>query len=266
MRTLRRAALLVLISVLAARPAAAKSISINMSITPEVRAGALGVRLKVSNTGDEAAGSVTPLVRMGDKEARGMRRESLGPNESMEDTVNLAIGDLSAGRWPFRVAVDYTDANQYPFQALHVALVTIGNASPARIALPEVKVEKLSDEGEMTAKVKNLSGVARKVKVTAYVPEGLEVMAAAPEIEIEPWGEKTVSVDLKNRTALAGSRYPLFATAEYDDEGTHYAVVGTGVVEIGAANTSVRPTLLIVGGVLVAGWLVLIGWRLARRR
>ena len=266
MRTLRRAALLVLITFLAARPAAAKSISINMSITPEVRAGALAVRLKVSNSGDEAAGSVTPVVRMGDKEARGTRRESLAPNEAMEDTLNLPIGDLAPGRWPFRVAVDYTDANQYPFQALHVALVTVGNPSPARIALPEVKVPKLSEDGEMSAKVKNLSGDARKVKITAYVPEGLEVTAAAPEIEVEPWGEEAVTVDLKNRTALPGSRYPLFATAEYDDAGTHYAVVGTGVVEIGAASPIVRPTLLIVGGVLLAGWLVLIGWRLARRR
>jgi hypothetical protein len=266
MRTLRRAALLVLIACLTARPAAAKSISINMSITPEVRAGALAIRLKVSNTGDEAAGSVTPVVRMGDKEARGTRREALAPNESMEDTLNLPIGDLAAGRWPFRVAVDYTDANQYPFQALHVALVTVGNPSPARIALPEVKVAKLSDEGEMTAKVKNLSGEARKVRITAYVPEGLEVTSAAPEIDVEPWGEKTVTVDLKNRTALAGSRYPLFTSAEYDDQGTHYAVVGTGVVEIGASSPIVRPVLLYSGAALLAGWLVLIGWRLARRR
>jgi hypothetical protein len=266
MRTLRRAALLVLITFVAARPVAAKSISINMSITPEVRAGELAVRIKVSNTGDEAAGSVTPVVRMGDKEARGTRREALAPNESMEETVTLPIGDIGAGRWPFRVAVDYTDANQYPFQALHVALVTVGNPSPARIALPEVKVEKLSDEGEMTAKVKNLAGAARKVKIAAYVPEGLEVTSAAPEIDVEPWGEKSVSIDLKNRTALAGSRYPLFAAAEYDDEGTHYAVVGTGVVEIGASSSIVRPTLLTIGGVLVVGWLVLIGWRLARRR
>jgi hypothetical protein len=102
-----------------------------------VRAGALAVKIKVSNTGDEAASSVTPVLRMGDKETRGTRRESLGPNESMEDTLNLATGDLGPGRWPFRVAVDYTDANQYPFQALHVALLTVGNPSPARIALPE---------------------------------------------------------------------------------------------------------------------------------
>jgi hypothetical protein len=266
MRTLRRAALLVLITFLTAGPAGAGSISINMSVTPEVRAGALAVRLKVSNGGDEAAGSVTPVVRMGDKEARGTRRESLAPKESMEDTVNLPIGELAAGRWPFRVAIDYTDANQYPFQALHVALVTVGNPSPARIALPEVKVEKLSDEGEMTAKVKNLSGDARKVKITAFVPEGLEVTSAAPEIDVEPWGEKTVTIDLKNRTALAGSRYPLFASAEYDDQGTHYAVVGTGVVEIGSSSPRVRQTLLVVFAVLIAAFLILIGWRLARRR
>ena len=266
MRTLRRAAPLLLIACLTALPAAAKSISINMSVTPEMRAGALAVKVKVSNTGDEAASSVTPVLRMGDKEVRGTRRETLGPNESLEDTLELATGELGPGRWPFRVAVDYTDANQYPFQALHVALLTVGNPAPARIALPEVKIPPLADSVDMTARVKNLSGTARKVKVTAFVPEGLEVTQAAPEIDVDPWAEKTVSIDLTNRTALAGSRYPLFAAAEYDDEGTHYAVVGNNVVEINAAKPVVAPTLRIIGGVLVVGWLILIGWRLASRR
>jgi hypothetical protein len=35
-----------------------------------------------------------------------------------------------------------------------------------------------------------------------------------------------------NRTALAGSRYPLFVAAEYDDGETHHAVVAQGVVSI----------------------------------
>jgi hypothetical protein len=265
MRTLYRALVLLVVS-LAAAPVAAKSISINMSVTPEVHGGELAVKIKVSNTGDEAALSVTPVVRMGDKEARGTRRESLGPNEAMEDTLTVAMGELGTGRWPFRVAVDYTDANQYPFQALHVALLTIGNPSPARIALPEVKIPPLAGSADMTVKVKNLSGSARKVKVTAFVPEGIEVTDTAPEVNLDAWAEKTASIGLTNRTALAGSRYPLFAAAEYDDEGTHYAVVGTGVVEIGASSSIVRPTLLTIGGVLVVGWLVLIGWRLARRR
>lgn len=266
MRTLRRAAPLVLLACLIALPASAKSISISMSVTPEVRAGALGVKIKVSNTGDESASSVTPVVRMGDKEARGTRRETLGPNESFEDTLNIATGDLGTGRWPFRVAVDYTDANQYPFQALHVALITVGNPSPARIALPEVKIPPLADSVDMTARVKNLSGAARKVKVTAFVPEGLEVAKAPTELDIDPWAEKTISIDLTNRTALAGSRYPLFATAEYDDEGTHYTVVGNGVVEINAAKPVFGSKLIYVVVVLLAGWILFIGWRLLRPR
>ena len=266
MRTLRRAAPLLLVACLTALPAAAKSISISMSVTPEVRAGALNVKVRVSNTGDEAASSVTPVLRMGDKETRGTRRETLGPNESLEDTLNLATGDLGQGRWPFRVAIDYTDANQYPFQALHVALLTVGNPAPARIALPEVKIPPLADSVDMTARVKNLSGTARKVKVTAFVPEGLEVAQGAPEIDVDAWAEKTVSIDVTNRTALPGSRYPLFATAEYDEGGTHYAVVGNGVVEIGASKPVFARMLLVTVGVLVGAWVLFIGWRLLRRR
>ena len=72
-----------------------------------------------------------------------------------------------------------------------------------------------------------------------------------------------------NRTALAGSRYPVFVAVEYDDGGMHQSVVAQGIVEIVAPRNfwEANQRLLIGGaGVLVALWLVLVVRRATSRR
>ena len=57
---------------------------------------------------------------------------------------------------------------------------------------------------------------------------------------------------------------PIFVSVEYDDEGTHHAVISHGLVEVGAARREMSTTLLVAVGVLIAAWLVFLGWRWVR--
>src|SRR5262245_22190082 len=110
----RVAAAVLLSAVCGASQALAGSITINMTTAVSYRDGNLAVDLQVSNSGDEAARSVVPILRFRDKEVRGTRRDALAPNEKLQATLAAPAPDLGTGRFPFRVAVDYTDANQYP--------------------------------------------------------------------------------------------------------------------------------------------------------
>lgn len=249
---------------LTAAAAQAGNISITMTTTPEVRDGAIDVHLTVRNSGDEAASSVVPILRFGDREVRGTRQETLAPSQSIDDTLTLPQVTLGPGRWPFRVAVDYTDQNQYPFQALHVAILTVGNPSPAKVSVQEISIPPLSSSTVVRTHLKSLEGVPRKVTLNIFAPEGLEVSDGRAEVDLAAWAEKDVSSRLINRTALAGSRYPIFVSAEYDDEGTHHAVISHGLVEVGAPHHEVSSMLLVLGGVLIAAWLVFLGWRWVR--
>jgi hypothetical protein len=252
-------------------PAAAKSISISVTPTLELANGKLVARVKVGNSGDEAARSVTPVLRFRDQEARGTPRPSLAPNETMDATVEVTTGDLTTGRWPYRLAVDYTDANEYPFQALQAGTVLVGNPPPAKIAVPEMKLPAIASTGSLTMKVKNLAGTDRRVTVNVIVPDGLEVVRPIDEFALAAWGEESVSASLVNRTALAGSRYPVFAAVQYeDDPPAHQTVIAQAVVEILAPQSFFnqrRNLLWIVAGVMVAVWLGIMLWRtLARPR
>lgn len=249
-------------------PASAKSISISMTPVAEVREGQLTVRLTVSNLGDDVAQSVTPTLRCGEREARAAGAQTLGPQQSFEETLGVPASDLGPGRWPCRVTVDYTDANHYPFQALHVMLVTVGNPPPAKVLVSEMTGARVSSQGTLEIKLKNLAGETRTAALHLVVPQGLEVVGSPQAITLDGWEGKSIALSLINRTALAGSRLPAFAMLEYDDAGGHQAVVAHAPIEVVPAQSVFsehRGALALAAVALVVGWAGLVLARRARR-
>jgi hypothetical protein len=251
---------LVVVSLLAG-PAAAKNISITISQATSVSDGNLVVKVTIGNSGDEEALSVIPSLRFGDKKVHGKGKASLGPNESFEETLSLPVGTLGEGRWPYRLAVDYTDANQYPFQALQTQSVVVGNPPPAKVAVPVIQSEDIVGTGTLAVTVKNLTQDPHTALVDVLVPEGLEVTNGSREVKLEAWKEEHLEVPVTNRTALAGSRYPVFVSAQYDDGGVHQAVVAQGIVSVVGSEsffTRNRRLLGVVAGAVVLAWLAVV--------
>lgn len=262
-------ALAVPVAILAwSEPARAGSISITTTQRPSYADGTLTVSVTIRNSGDEAAHSVAPVLRFRDQTTRGTRREELAPGQSVEDELALEVGTLGTGRWIFAIAVDYADANQYPFQALQMGSIAVGDVGPAKVTATKVTAEPIAKDGKLSITLKNLAGEDRAVQVTTHVPEGLEVVADVGDVLLEPWAERVVTADVVNRTALAGSRYPVFVTVEYDAEDVHYGAVFQGIVEITSAANAVERyggSLWIYALVLGLVFLLLVGVRLLRR-
>jgi hypothetical protein len=265
-----RAVLLSLLVVAAGASAArAGTISISIGQSTRFADGSLVADVKVSNSGDEAALSVTPVLRFGDKSVRGAGTPSLGPSASHEETLTLPVGTLGEGRWPYRIAVDYTDQNQYPFQALLAQAVVVGNPPAAKVAVPAIASADVAGTGTLSVTVKNLSPDPRSARVGVLIPEGLEATDPARTVDLEGWKDVTLRVPIVNRSALVGSRYPVFVTAEYDDGGLHQAVVAQGVVAVTGADSFLdrNANLLRYGAIgLVGLWLVASVLQYLRRR
>lgn len=257
-----------LLLAVAVGPARAGSISITTTQKASYADGTLTVSLTIGNSGDEAAHSVSPVLRFRDLTVRGRRREDLAPGQTVEDELSLHVGELGTGRWVYAVAVDYADANQYPFQALQMGSVGVGDIGPTKVTATKVTAEPIAKDGQLSIELKNLTGEARTVQATTHVPEGLEVTSDVGEVSLEPWGERTVTADIANRTALAGSRYPVFVSVEYDDDEGHHAGVFQGVVEITSAANPVEQyggNLWLYALGLGLLFLLLVGVRLLRR-
>src|SRR5262245_55454145 len=153
-------------------PAGAKTISITIGQRTEIRDGKLVVKITVGNTGDEAAKSVGTSVRFGDKQARGKLRDELLPNGSFEEELALDVPTLGEGSWPFEITVDYADLNQYPFQALLVTVLVVGNPPPAKVSVPEISAASgIAESGTLQIRFKNLAAIARDTSYRVAVPE-----------------------------------------------------------------------------------------------
>jgi hypothetical protein len=260
--------LVVCAAVVLAGTAGAGTISISISQAARIQDDNLIVDVKVGNSGDEAALSVTPVLRFGDKEVRGKGKASLEPKTSFDETLTLPVGSLGEGRWPYRLAVDYTDQNQYPFQALQTQAAITGNPAPAKVAVPAITSQDISGSGTLTVTVKNLTPDQRTAKLSVLVPDGLEATSPVREVALDGWKEESVSIPITNRSALVGSRYPVFVTAEYDDGAVHQAAVAQSVVAVVGSNTFFDRNARIMrnGAIaLVVGWLLLTVWKMVRR-
>jgi hypothetical protein len=264
-----RRLILALLIASSATPAAAGSISLSITSTVAREDGQLTARVRISNLGDEAAQSVTPVLRFRGQRVLGDVRPALAPKGSMEVSLSVPAGDVGTGRWPYELAIDYTDGNMYPFQALHVGLVQVGNPPPPKAAVPEIKAGPIGGSGTVRIRVKNLAGVERRATVGLLAPEGIEVTLPTQQVTLAPWGESAVSGPVVNRTALPGSRYTVFATVQYEDEGVHQAVVSQGIVDIVAPQSffqTWRTLLWAAATALVLLWLGFVAWKVTASR
>lgn len=256
-------------AILGAGIAHAGTISISIVPTAELQGGDLAVKVRVNNSGDEAALSVAPKLVFRDAEVRGKGTPRLEPGGNFEETLTIPAGQLADGRWPYRMSVDYTDLNQYPFQALQVQTLVVGNPPPAKVAVARLESDGIAGSGDIRVQLKNLTADERKTTVSLLLPEGLETGSPRQEIVLDGWEEQVVVVPVTNRTALAGSRYPVFVSVEYEDGDVHQGLVSQGIIAIEAGQTFFdrnRTTLLWVGGGLLALWVVIMGVMVVRRR
>jgi hypothetical protein len=100
-------------------------------------------------------------------------------------------------------------------------------------------------------------------------PAGLDVTDGSREVSLDPWKGAGLEVPLTNRTVLAGSRYPVFVTAEYDDGAVHQAVVAQGtvaIVDAGSFLTRWGSRLQLAAVALVVAWLGYLGAHLLARQ
>jgi len=220
--------------------AKAGTITITTDVSVAAKDRALAVTLKITNSGNEAAQTVAPEVRLADRSVRAPGAASLPPGRPFETTVDLPWDTTVTGQWRVVTAVDYTDRNGYPFQAMQIALVSLGTASPS------------------LARLKSLSEVPRQATIHFFVPRGLEVMEPVRPLPLAPWSDAHVEARVVNRSAVAGSRIPLFVAVEYDDAGGHHTSLAHDLLEVRTVESARGWYAFMTAAVVVAAWVVVL--------
>ncbi len=212
-------------------PARASFITIEIESGAELFQNNLKVSLKVANKGDESAGNLKTSIEAAGRTIYGKSRKILGPNENFTEELTSDVSFQRPGRYPVLISVDYTDANQYPFNALTINYVDYGDAPNARVT-GSIGVIRLSDRERMKVSVKNVDQVERKVSVRLVTSKEFAVSDRVREITVLPGDEKELFFDIRNSGGLSGSTYPVFALITYEDAAYHYLNVASGNIMV----------------------------------
>jgi len=250
---------------LIASPVLAGSITIRTEVTATAKANGLAVAVRVVNSGDEIAHSVIVGAAFRGQTARDSTGATLAPGGGMDVSLDLPWTEAMPGQWPLMTTVDYADANGYPFQAIEVAVVSSPGASPALLAAFDLDASPVATSSSVGVRLKSLSAIARQARVSFLVPRGLEVDIPSRSLPLKPWADAQVEARIINRAALAGSRYPVFVTVEYDDSYGHHAALAHGAVEIRAATPARGNYLFGAAAAMAVVWVVLVVGRRWRR-
>src|SRR3982074_2873679 len=143
----------------------AGTIALSPDVAATVTRSGLTISLKITNSGDEAAHSVVPsVIPAGGVPSRGQPAAALAPGQRLDVQIEVPWNDKRSGQWPLTTSVDYADGNGYPFQAVQVALITLGAPAPSLIALLVADAPALATSGDFHVRLKSLSAGPQQVQ------------------------------------------------------------------------------------------------------
>jgi hypothetical protein len=244
-----------------APPANGATISLTVAAEASFHNDVLTVHVTITNNGDAAAQSIVPILRFREHNVRGNGVGSLGSRDKFQETLTLAVSGLAAGRWPFQVAIDYTDSNRHPFQALHVSTIDAGSQPSEQPIEASITVPPLAGSARARVVVKNLTNVARTATVQVFAATGLEVQDLVIPIDLDRGEEKSLTTTIVNRTALGGSRYPVFAVVQSAGGAGHQTVVAHGTIDVLRGQSLIlayRYVLWSGAAALLVAWIVFV--------
>lgn len=183
----------------------------------------LQVRLTLVNQGKEEAREVQVTLKEGERVVTLPARGGLVPGEQFQVESKLDIQRKRAGKYPLFVTVGYKDLNGYPFSAVLCSTFLVGEDTASDI-FGNLSGGSIGESGDVRLRLKNTARDVRAFNVSLFAPRELST-EYRQRFELQGAEEREIEIPIRNFSALAGSRYPVYAVVEYEREGKHFTNV-----------------------------------------
>ncbi len=225
------------ISILSSSSYNASYIQIQTSIESDIiNNNSTKIKVNLNQTGDEAAYNIEiePIVSDEFNANKTIRKDILNPGESLNEIINLSKNKpIYTGEYPFAVLIKYQDANGYPFSTVSYHSIKYKEETTSDI-FGEIEEYSLNEDetGSISINVRNYDVKNHNIKITLYLPREIKSEKKQKILPVEGFEEKIVNFEVESFGALKGSKYPIFASLEYEDERYHYNYFAKGTIEI----------------------------------
>lgn len=194
--------------------------TIGFRVTATITTGSgVNATVELTNTGDEAAHNVTPIVVLGDRDASGDLVERLPPNSPKKWEIPVQDAELPTGSYVAVTRIQYEDANGYPFEVLSITPFDVGTrrraAAGGSLVIPGVE-PGASAQGKFSLKIPESRG--RKYEVRFIAPRGATISPERKIVEVDQGGTADIEVRARNTGLLAGNVTAAFVLITSLDE------------------------------------------------
>ena len=187
--------------------------------------------VSVLNQGDETAANLQVQVESGGRLLSAPPRAALPAGQTHESIFSVPTDALMIGRHFLVILIDYTDTSGYPFTAMAHANLVIGEDMAPQIQ-GSIEPIELDQAARLHVKLSSSDRKIKQLQLRLLLPKELSVSRPSQDLELQPSEVKTLSFEVNNLSAVAGSIYSVFVLAEYSAQGRHTGLIIPGTIRI----------------------------------
>lgn len=239
--------------------AVAGEITLLINTTTRVQDHHVYSEFQISNTGSETARNVWLQTTFLNQQHTVSVAVHIPPGESGTTVLDFTVPPEIRGDIPIFATVSYQEAqNGDRFSSAAIAIAQASEAPASDLTLDIVR--KIAKQQrhilriELNAPWTSLTDIT----LSCHVPDDLNVFEPQQQIQLRG-GNASAECSIENRRGLPGSRYEVFVTAEYEQNGIRYLAYTSTVIPIeeGPARlnnmTHLRKNMLLTLGICTIG-------------
>ena len=219
------------IVIFCATPSFAGVLKIKTQTTVQTTGDQLHITVTLTNEGTAIAYNLQVHLKLMGETLDSKLKPQLDPAGSGTFVFEKRAEGIKEGRYPLTVAVDFHDANQYPFSALSGMTFSIGPNVNSDLAVIGKNIA-MDNGGELSLNIKNIGAGEKKILASLVLPKELSTPTPQMSFLLGPRSQKDLDFEIRNFSALPGADYPVFCYFEYDLENIHHTAVCTAVIKI----------------------------------
>lgn len=214
-----------------ATPSLAAVLKIKTETTVQTTGDQLHIAVTLTNEGNAVAYNLQVHLELMGETLDSKLKPQLNPAASGTFVFKKRVEGQKEGRYPLTVAVDFHDANQYPFSALSGMTFSMGPDVNSDLAVigKDIAMDKT---GKLSLNIKNIGADEKKILASLVLPKELSTPTPQMSFLLGPRSQKDLDFEIRNFSALPGADYPVFCYLEYDLENIHHTAVCTAVIKI----------------------------------
>ena len=261
-----------LAAIFALLPVSGYSGYITMVIETTITASTEKVEVKITaqNNGDEPAYKVYPELQLGSEVAKLSAERRIAVKASRQWTYAFVPGKAGLklhGTYPLLVTLHYHDSNMYPYSVPEVVLFEMVKAGKVLPFESKIETSEVFGSGEISLTLGNVLDRTLAGEVRVLLPIELTTENNPSTFELQANQTDQILYPITNKGALPGSRYKIFGITEFDDSGSHYCVLVSGMISVKMPKEEDSSRfLMIVGGSFIVMLFLLTVFLELRRR